>query len=396
MASGISNLPNPGASSLSANSAQGSANSFAEAIRNAQMPDFSVLQSTGSTDNPYGKFYKIDDFINDFLLNNSAGASPENIALMNNLDNISRSIAYSDLTIAVKDSMLDKVIGMIFSTVVTMSGGYVTTSSGKDSDPSKLAGKLDGDISSFLLKEHVDSTEPSVALLIKLQFFIVPVLGSKLPPALQSDMMNAITDIVGMLETAIHEKTSAGTGSTNTPEAVWSYTMDGKHKANIQLGDVYSIALDDAAHGGGNWTITDKQTGFTTKISGDPHVDTDADGKNDWDFKKDMTFILSDGTKITVNTTQYRGNSDLTMSSGLTITRGDQSIVVKGLAGKLDEPLSLQMSNDGVAVDKLRNDGASTIYECGYDWTTDNGRSVGQDFINQSENLLNAAAKTHS
>ncbi|MEJ6871894.1 DUF1521 domain-containing protein, partial [Bradyrhizobium japonicum] len=74
------------------------------------------------------------------------------------------------------------------------------------------------------------------------------------------------------------------------------------------------------------------QTGHVTVIHGDPHVDADGDGKDDFDFKKDMTFQLDDGTKITVDTVDI--GKGKTMASKLTITNGDNAMVVEGLGDR--------------------------------------------------------------
>ena len=47
------------------------------------------------------------------------------------------------------------------------------------------------------------------------------------------------------------------------------------------------------------WKITGPD-GKTTRVHGDPHVDEGDGGK--WDFKRDSTFMLGDGTRINVST----------------------------------------------------------------------------------------------
>jgi hypothetical protein len=94
------------------------------------------------------------------------------------------------------------------------------------------------------------------------------------------------------------EKAASGEGTASTraaeesSDAPWSHSVkDGK--AEINLGDKYTITADE---GEAAWTVKNNETGATTRVSGDPHVDVGADGKNDWDFKKDMSFQLDDGT----------------------------------------------------------------------------------------------------
>ncbi|WP_454616461.1 DUF1521 domain-containing protein [Bradyrhizobium cenepequi] len=161
----------------------------------------------------------------------------------------------------------------------------------------------------------------------------------------------------------------------------WSHEQQ-NGKATLRLGDKYTITLDEKD---ASWTVRNNQTGHTTKVSGDPHVDDDNDGKNDFDFKKDMTFQLEDGTKITVSTVPY-GNGE-TLSSKLTITNGSNAITVEGLGEDKDGANNLRVtqSNAGVTLDRLAQDGAQTIYERGQDWVDRSGRAVTQATINAAE-----------
>jgi hypothetical protein len=164
-------------------------------------------------------------------------------------------------------------------------------------------------------------------------------------------------------------------------DPVWTHeTGDGK--VTIRLGDKYTITANEKD---ASWTVRNNETGHVTKVHGDPHVDDDNDGKNDFDFKKDMTFQLEDGTKITVNTVPY-GNGQ-TLSSKLTITNGNNAITVEGLGDSKDgaNNLKVMQSNAGVALDQLTSDGAQTIYERGQDWVNASGQKVSQALINAGE-----------
>jgi hypothetical protein len=162
-------------------------------------------------------------------------------------------------------------------------------------------------------------------------------------------------------------------------DQVWTEeTNDGK--ATIRLGDKYTITANEKD---ASWTIRNNETGHVTTIHGDPHVDNN--GKHDFDFKKDMTFQLEDGTKITVNTVPY-GNG-ATMSSKLTMTNGNNAITVEGLGADKDgaNNLKVTQSNAGLALDQLTADGAQTIYERGQDWVSRSGQSVNQARIDAGE-----------
>lgn len=165
---------------------------------------------------------------------------------------------------------------------------------------------------------------------------------------------------------------------------VWSHDVkDGK--GTIELGDKYTITLNE---GDASATIKNKETGQETKIWGDPHVDIGNDGKNEFDFKKDMTFQLDDGTKITVGTVP--GDKDgVTYSSSLTITNGDKAMEVTGLGQSFDgkNNLEVRQSDAGRTLDQLTNDGSTTVHESGGKWTipnTKDGQDL-QDVINVAE-----------
>lgn len=80
------------------------------------------------------------------------------------------------------------------------------------------------------------------------------------------------------------------------------------------------------------WKITDPNGKDSTRIWGDPHVDeSDRDGAADWDFKRDSTFVLGDGTRINVSTAPWSGNKNMTITTGLEIISGNDRVVVSGI-----------------------------------------------------------------
>ncbi|WP_375766643.1 DUF1521 domain-containing protein [Archangium gephyra] len=74
------------------------------------------------------------------------------------------------------------------------------------------------------------------------------------------------------------------------------------------------------------WKITGPD-GKNTRVWGDPHVDEGDGGK--WDFKRDSTFVLGDGTRINCTTAPY-GNG-MTVSSKLEIISGNDRVQVTDL-----------------------------------------------------------------
>lgn len=136
------------------------------------------------------------------------------------------------------------------------------------------------------------------------------------------------------------------------PQAEWSATLPEQGKAAIDLGDGYSLDIDESSS---QIEIHNDNTGETTRIWGDPHVDVD--GKHVYDFWGKTTFTLENGTKITIDTEQGHGNPDVYYASQLTITKGDQAIVVEGVSEQTKGDLSVSLSNDGEALDAETGDG---------------------------------------
>ena len=74
------------------------------------------------------------------------------------------------------------------------------------------------------------------------------------------------------------------------------------------------------------WQITGPD-GKSTRIWGDPHVDEgDRAGSNDWEFKRNSTFVLPDGTHINV-TTVPTGNG-MTVTGQLEVINGVDRVLV--------------------------------------------------------------------
>ncbi|HEX8823335.1 MAG TPA: DUF1521 domain-containing protein [Archangium sp.] len=71
------------------------------------------------------------------------------------------------------------------------------------------------------------------------------------------------------------------------------------------------------------WKVTGPD-GKSTRVWGDPHVDEGDGGK--WDFKRDSTFVLGDGTRINCATAPY-GNG-MTVSKELEIISGNDRVKV--------------------------------------------------------------------
>jgi len=97
------------------------------------------------------------------------------------------------------------------------------------------------------------------------------------------------------------------------------------------------------------WKITG-QDGKWTRVWGDPHVqESDRSGESTaWDFKRDSTFLLPDGTRINVSTKPY---NNMTVTSQLEVINGNDRVLVtdidkgKGKVGPVTHDAS-QASSD--------------------------------------------------
>lgn len=136
------------------------------------------------------------------------------------------------------------------------------------------------------------------------------------------------------------------------PQQQWTAHMEGGDRAAIDLGDGYTLDVNENAS---EVVITNSDTGEVTRIWGDPHVSID--GKHEYDFWGTTTFTLENGTKITINTEAAADNPNVFYAEKLTITKGDQAIVVDGVSELTKGDLSVSMSNDGQLLDAVTRDG---------------------------------------
>ena len=75
--------------------------------------------------------------------------------------------------------------------------------------------------------------------------------------------------------------------------------------------------------------VCNKNTGETYRAWGDPHMDVD--GQHAFDFWGTTTLALDDGTKVTIETTPWDSNKNMTLASKVTITNGDYGVLVSGI-----------------------------------------------------------------
>jgi len=165
-------------------------------------------------------------------------------------------------------------------------------------------------------------------------------------------------------------------------DSEWSVEQNG-NQATIDLGD-YTL---DITENRSQFILTNKETGESSRVWGDPHFDMDNDGTTDVDFWGTMTMNLENGTKITIQTTPWEGNEDMTVSSRLVITQGDKAIEVSGMDQNEIGDMEITQSNNGRFMDVFTGDGLD-IYENDGQWMVQDGlemREVTQDDMNQTK-----------
>jgi hypothetical protein len=132
-----------------------------------------------------------------------------------------------------------------------------------------------------------------------------------------------------------------------------------------------------------DWKITGPD-GKETLIWGDPHV-KEGDGGN-WDFKRDSTFVLGDGTKINVTTKPW-GN-DMTVTGELEIISGNDRVKVTDIdkgKGKVGE-----ITQDGFA--HANSFGGKDVFVMGKetdDWSFQGKEIIGSNNGGESFKLGN-------
>lgn len=116
--------------------------------------------------------------------------------------------------------------------------------------------------------------------------------------------------------------------------------------------DNYLVTMGDD----NNIVVHNKHTGETYEVWGDPHVKVD--GKSAFDFWGTTTLQLDDGTKLTMETTPWVNDPNMTLASKVTITNGDYGVQVKGIdTNQLGDLTIEETQTGGVWLDRLVDDG---------------------------------------
>ena len=160
-------------------------------------------------------------------------------------------------------------------------------------------------------------------------------------------------------------------------ESLWQIFNKGDGTATIKLDGPYELKLDERSS---EIKIVNTKTHEETRIWGDPHVDYNKDGKNDFDFWGTTSFKLEDGTKITINTEPWKGNANMFVANNIVVTKGEQSLVIDGLSQNKLGDLKIHQGLNGRQLDRLVPDGALTLRENphGAGWLNEKGQMVSQ------------------
>jgi Domain of Unknown Function (DUF1521) len=143
------------------------------------------------------------------------------------------------------------------------------------------------------------------------------------------------------------------------PKSVTEPSTTTNSQGNVQFeNENYRITAEE----GGTVNIFNKNTGENYKAWGDPHMNIDGDQA--FDFWGDTTFTLDDGTKVTIETTPWKGgNNGATISSKVTIIDGDYGVQITGVDDNKSGDLKFnETTSNGWLMDAMVDDG-NTMYE---------------------------------
>lgn len=195
--------------------------------------------------------------------------------------------------------------------------------------------------------------------------------------------------------TTIHSASTASLTATSAP-------LDTSNPSNASTSMVGGKAVFEndnyriTAGDNNEVLIHNKKTGEDYKIWGDPHVNVD--GKHAFDFWGTTTFALEDGTKVTIETTPWNGNKDMTLASKVNITNGDYGVQISGVdTNKVGDLKINEAKGWGETLDWTHDDG-NVLQENpagkGFLGVDSQGKihKVDQSYINKTDLKLNPVA----
>jgi len=144
-----------------------------------------------------------------------------------------------------------------------------------------------------------------------------------------SDLLRSLADFFSALRPLVAEpyNESCRCGTVSPPVREDSCHPSGGLKVDQESGVITTPGGYKIEQVGQyEWKITGCD-GNWTRIWGDPHVqESDRSGESTaWDFKRDSTFVLPDGTRINVNTKPF---NEMTVTSQLEVINGNDRVLV--------------------------------------------------------------------
>lgn len=179
--------------------------------------------------------------------------------------------------------------------------------------------------------------------------------------------------------------TTAVNGNCNCPPApdcnVPTWKITSQNSGSMTQGGTMTVKLDNGyelqfSENSSQIKIINNCTTppEVTTIWGDPHVDWNGQPGDEGRFFGNTSFVLADGTKITVNTVPYNNGNEW-LANNVVVTKGDQALIVDGLAQTTKGDFKVYQGMNGKALDKAVDDGRLTVYENanGIGWVTEKG-----------------------
>ena len=204
------------------------------------------------------------------------------------------------------------------------------------------------------------------------------ISGTGLLTAQTDELIRALNNAATSLQKILNESlsgTAGGCAPVSRPDPAdcchpcGNLQVDGN---TITTPGGYKICVS----GNAEWTITTPD-GKTTRIWGDPHVAEGDGGK--WDFHDNSVFSLPDGTKIYATTS---GGDGATVTTGLTITTGNEHVSVTGVNTGKPEVGQVQhgafVPQGGFSVDD--------VYELGGDGDDWSSWATGREVVGSEDN----------
>jgi hypothetical protein len=154
------------------------------------------------------------------------------------------------------------------------------------------------------------------------------------------DFLNDLKEFLNSLRTPIRSRGGCG-GPGEVSPPIW---QDRCHPSGgLKVDQSSGVITTPGGYkieqvGQYEWKITG-QDGKWTRFWGDPHIqESDRGGESSaWDFKRDSSFVLPDGTRINVTTKPY---NNMTVTSQLEVINGNDRVMVTDIdkgKGKVGE-----------------------------------------------------------